>query len=224
MPKSKSFNSISRRILDQWLATSRESPTDAESIYRGILDDLSVRMRITQYFPSDGDPLDWRMKPIRHNGGITRVPGFRNLFIEGKIGEFRDREYVQTALIPSLSEAVRTQSFSIEVVKSKLIGFTVVYDRIMLPQRHSLRPEWVLSLTSARLLVSDAGGGQNDVFDDLIVQFLIEGLSAKEIAAQSDMSQRTIEHRIERMKERHGARNITHLVAMMVAANLVGKE
>lgn len=87
-----------------------------------------------------------------------------------------------------------------------------------------MRPEWVLSLTNARLLVAGASGGQNDVFDDLIIQLLTEGLSAKEIAAQADTSQRTIEHRIERMKERHGARNITHLVAMMVAANLAGQE
>jgi len=221
MSKKPSFNTLSRRVLETWLATNREMPAEASAIYRGVLDELSIRMRITQYVPGDGDPLDWWMKPVRHNGGITKIPGFGNLFIEGRIGDFRDRDYVQTALIPSLTEAVRTQSFSIEAVKARLIGFRIVYDRLMLPQRHPERPQWVLSFTNARLLVSEASGRQNDVFDDLIIQLLTEGHSAKEIAAQADMSQRTIEHRIERMKERHGARNITHLVAMMVAAHLV---
>jgi DNA-binding CsgD family transcriptional regulator len=223
MSKKPSFNVLSRRILETWLATKRETPADASSIYSSILDDLSIRNRITQYFPSDSDPLDWWMKPVRHNGGVTKIPGFGNLFIEGRIGEFRDREYVQSALLPSLSEAVRTQSFSIETVRSRLIGFRIIYDRLMLPQRHPEKPQWVLSITNARMLVSEAKGGGNDVFDDVIVQLLTEGLSAKEIAAQTEMSPRTVEHRIERMKERHGARNITQLVAMMVAAQLAGK-
>ena len=53
---------------------------------------------------------------------------------------------------------VATQSPSIEVVKAKLVGFGVVYDRIILPQRHPDRPEWVLSYTNGRLLISDTGG------------------------------------------------------------------
>jgi hypothetical protein len=224
MPRNNTFRTISRKMLDAWLMTSRDKPAAAEDVYRGVVGQMSVRMRITQFFPTDGDPLDWWMKPVHHNGPITRIPGFKSLFFEGKIGAFRDRDYIQSALIPTLTESVATQSPSIEVVKAKLVGFGVVYDRIILPQRHPDRPEWVLSYTNGRLLISDTGGRREDVVDDLVVQLLIEGLAVKEIAEQTNLSQRTIEHRIERMRDRHGARNVTQLVAMMVAANFLDTE
>lgn len=54
-------------------------------------------------------------------------------------------------------------------------------------------------------------------------QLLYEGLSAKEIAQQVEISHRTVEHRIERMKARIGARTISQLVALSIASGLTGK-
>ncbi|WP_440531380.1 hypothetical protein [Sinorhizobium fredii] len=34
------------------------------------------------------------------------------------------------------------------------------------------------------------------------------------------MSHRTVEHRLERMKQRYGARNVVHLVSMLIATHL----
>lgn len=219
MTHARLFNQITRQMLDAWVGFDSQRLMQVEEAYLPILDKLSMRMRLTQYSPTEANPLDWHMKPLRHNGGsITRMIGLKNLFIEGRIGEFRDRDYVQSALIPSLVDVVETQTFSIEVVKSKIIGINIVYDRLLLPQRHPERPEWVLSLTHARLMMQEADSGKNDFVDDVIVQLLAEGASAKEIAEQAGISKRTVEHRIERMKQRHGARNATHLVAMMLAA------
>ncbi|WP_245512320.1 helix-turn-helix domain-containing protein [Rhizobium leguminosarum] len=53
-----------------------------------------------------------------------------------------------------------------------------------------------------------------DEFDHSVLQLLYEGLSAKEIAQQVEISHRTVEHRIERMKARIGARTISQLVAL----------
>ncbi|MGN7713464.1 LuxR C-terminal-related transcriptional regulator [Agrobacterium radiobacter] len=58
-----------------------------------------------------------------------------------------------------------------------------------------------------------------DVADEAIVQLLIEGATAKEIAETLSVSARTVEHRIERLKTRYGARNTVHLIAMLVTAH-----
>ncbi|WP_390919876.1 LuxR C-terminal-related transcriptional regulator [Neorhizobium turbinariae] len=53
--------------------------------------------------------------------------------------------------------------------------------------------------------------------------FLIEGQTTKEIGDLLQLSPRTIEHRIDRLKTRFEARNLVHLVAKLVA-NQVGRK
>jgi hypothetical protein len=48
--------------------------------------------------------------------------------------------------------------------------------------------------------------------------------SAKEIAAVAGLSFRTIQHRIERMKSRFGARSIAHLVALSISTALTRED
>nr|WP_245472673.1 helix-turn-helix transcriptional regulator [Rhizobium leguminosarum] len=62
-----------------------------------------------------------------------------------------------------------------------------------------------------------------DEIDHAVLQLLYQGFSAKEIAQQVEISHRTVEHRIERMKARIGARTISQLVALSIASGLTGK-
>lgn len=61
---------------------------------------------------------------------------------------------------------------------------------------------------------------KSDLIDDSIIQLLIEGQTAKEIAGLLDLSPRTIEHRIDRLKTPLEARNLVHLVAKLVATQV----
>lgn len=51
------------------------------------------------------------------------------------------------------------------------------------------------------------------------VSYLASGYGAKEIARALNISPRTVEHRIEALKRRFGARNVTHLVAIVLLSD-----
>lgn len=51
------------------------------------------------------------------------------------------------------------------------------------------------------------------------VSYLASGYGAKEIARALNVSPRTVEHRIEALKRRLGARNVTHLVAIVLVSD-----
>ncbi|MBS1164578.1 MAG: Bacterial regulatory protein, luxR family [Proteobacteria bacterium] len=53
------------------------------------------------------------------------------------------------------------------------------------------------------------------------IAYLAAGYGAKEIARELNLSPRTVEHRIETLKRRLGARNVTHLIAMVLLAKPV---
>ena len=59
-----------------------------------------------------------------------------------------------------------------------------------------------------------------DIADEAIIQLLSEGETAKEIAMALDMSPRTVEHRLEKMKQKFGAKNIVHLVSMFLGKHV----
>lgn len=55
-------------------------------------------------------------------------------------------------------------------------------------------------------------GARFDDIDLSIVQLLREGLSAREIGHMIELSPRTVEHRIEKMKARAGTKSIVPLL------------
>ena len=194
MAKETSFSAVTRKMLDNWLQTDPEQPTSPDTVYRDILDMLSIKMRLTVFTVDGDDPKRWFMKAIRHSGFTSRILNINKIY---------------------------SQQPSMELVKTRLFGVNLGYDRILLPQRNARRPEWIISSSYAQFLLSPPQRHEKlDVGDEAIVQLLIEGATAKEIAVSLDVSHRTVEHRLERMKERYGARNTVHLVAMLIATHL----
>lgn len=53
------------------------------------------------------------------------------------------------------------------------------------------------------------------------ISHLAAGYGAKEVARALNISPRTVEHRIEALKRRFGARNVTHLVAITLVAGWI---
>ena len=221
MSSETPFAAVTRVMLDRWLATSADNPLEPAVVYSPVLDQLSIKMRMTVFRLNGDDPLQWEMKAIRQSGFTSRVLNINQLFADCRIGEFKDRRYMEEAVIPRLREVVRTQQPRMELVKTKLMGLSLGYDRILLPQKNTMGSEWIISSSCARFLLTRPRQEANlDVEDEAITQLLIEGATAKEIAATLGFSHRTVEHRLSRMKDRMGARNTVHLVAMLMAMHL----
>ncbi|UAX97655.1 helix-turn-helix transcriptional regulator [Ensifer adhaerens] len=221
MARETPFSAVTRKMLDNWLQTDPEQPTSPEIVYRDILEMLSIKMRLTVFTVEGNDPKRWFMKAIRHSGFTSRILNINKIFADSYIGEFKDQTYMEEAVIPRLLQVMASQQPSMELVKTRLFGINLGYDRILLPQRNIDRPQWIISSSYAQFLLSPPRRiEQMDVADEAIIQLLVEGATAKEIAVSLSISHRTVEHRLERMKERYGARNTVHLVAMLIATHL----
>lgn len=221
MPSATTFSAVTRILVDRWLATSADRAVEPEVVFTPILDQLSIKMRLTVFRLNGDDPLNWEMRAIKHSGFTSRVLNINQLFADCRIGDFKDRRYMEEAVVPRLQEVVRTQQPRIELVKTKLMGLSLGYDRILLPQKNNSGSQWIISSSYARFLLTRPRQEANlDVEDEAITQLLIEGATAKEIASALGFSHRTVEHRLSRMKDRMGARNTVHLVAMLMAMHL----
>ncbi|MCY0092985.1 helix-turn-helix transcriptional regulator [Hoeflea ulvae] len=221
MAKETPFHIVTRSMLDAWLQTSPDQAVTPELVYNDVMDRLSIKMRLTVISISGDDPLGWHMQPVRHSGFVSRILDINSIFAGGPLGEFNDQTYMRDAVIPRLQQVFQTQQPCMELVKTKLFGVSLGYDRILIPQRNTGRPEWIISSSCARFLLSPPRRQQRlDAADEAIVQLLIEGATAKEIAVMLTVSHRTVEHRLDRLKERFEARNTVHLVAMLIAAHL----
>ncbi|WP_291151506.1 helix-turn-helix transcriptional regulator [Ensifer sp. SSB1] len=221
MARETPFSAVTRKMLDNWLLTDPEQPTSPEIVYRDILEMLSIKMRLTVFTVEGNDPKRWFMKAVRHSGFTSRILNINKIFADAYIGEFKDQTYMEEAVIPRLLQVMASQQPSMELVKTRLFGINLGYDRILLPQRNTDRPQWIISSSYAQFLLSPPRRiEQMDVADEAIIQLLVEGATAKEIAVSLSISHRTVEHRLERMKERYGARNTVHLVAMLIATHL----
>lgn len=224
MPREAPFTAVSRKMLDAWIETDPACPVEPEKIYGSILSMLSIKMRLTVFRIEGDDPQNWKMTPIRHSGFTTSLFDVNKVFEDQRIGNFRDQAYMAEAVIPRLKQVIENQQPSIELVKTKLFGINLGYDRILIPQKSAGRAQWVISSSYARFLLDTPKNyGKFDVGDEAVVQLLLEGCTAKEIAAQLGLSHRTIEHRLEKLKERFGARNTVHLVVMLLG-NHVGHD
>ncbi|MQB34721.1 LuxR family transcriptional regulator [Agrobacterium rhizogenes] len=221
MAKETPFSALTRKMLDNWLQTDPTRPASPDMVYADILEMLSIKMRLTVFMIKGDDPKRWFMKAIRHSGFTSRILNINKIFADAYIGDFKDQAYMEEAVIPRLLQVLDSQQPSMELVKTRLFGVSLGYDRILLPQRNGGRPEWIISSSYAQFLLSPTKRQERlDVADEAIVQLLIEGATAKEIAVTLNVSHRTVEHRLERMKERYGARNTVHLVAMLMANHL----
>lgn len=222
MPKETSFISITQKMLDAWIKIDPEDEAAPNEVYRSAVDLLSIKMRLTVLHVDAADALDWRMVPVRHSGFTSSLFNINHTFREQKFREFKDQNYIADAVLPRLTQVIENQQPSIELVKTKLFGINLGYDRILIPQRTPGRPAWVISCTYGRFLLDTPKSyGNYDVEDEAVVQLLLEGCTAKEIAVQLGLSHRTVEHRLGRLKERFGARNTVHLVVMLLGGHVV---
>lgn len=221
MQKDTPFAVTSRQLLDAWLRTDAETAAQPGDVYRDALDGLTIKTRLTIFRITGDEPMAWHIRAVRDYGFVSSLLNFAKLLPDGPLGAIADRRYLERDVVPQIREVIRTGQPKIELVKAKFFGFNVGYDRVLLPQKAQGRPAWVISCTYARFLLGSlAHDGVPDIADEAIIQLLSEGETAKEIALALDMSPRTVEHRLEKMKQKFGAKNIVHLVSMFLGKHV----
>jgi DNA-binding CsgD family transcriptional regulator len=213
-----SFNSISHDLIDAWLRA--DSMDDPKSLYAGVMARLSIKMALSVVTTAQDDPYDWHFHRVKDFG-------FKSRLLDRMRGEFPDsalrdlnRSFVDDAIIPTYSRAVNSRRPTVDLVKTKLLGVRIGYERLILPQKCDGKPGWCISLAEGKFFIPPIQEAKTDITDEGIIQLLIEGHPAKEIAEFLNLSPRTIEHRIDRMKLRLEAKNLVHLVAKLVATQV----
>lgn len=214
------FNTLSQTLIDTWLSHDDPSP---EVLSRSAAGQLSVRARVSVIELTGDNAEDWVLLPLRQSRIIQRLIDLNSVFGAGRLGDIADQDFVRSAVLPQYRSVIESGQPSIDQVNARLLGLRVVYDRIILPQKTTGRPTWLLTCTWGRFMIRLPD--QVPVLDDTdqtICLLLIDGASAKEIAAELNLSSRTVEHRIERLKKQTGARNTTNLIALISAAGAQG--
>ena len=210
------FNAISQKMLDAWL---NNSDPKKEELYREVVNSLSVRMRLSTIDVSSNEQKDWYLQPIRHTKLSTPILDLNSLFKSGRLGEFKDQEYLRKSVFPQYNYIIDRKQPMIDSVETTLMGVRITYDRIILPEKSKERPSWLVVCTYGRFMASTPAQNLNlDNIDEAILLHVMAGESAKEIAVHMNLSPRTVEHRLERLRRQIGARSLPHLVAMLVTA------
>jgi DNA-binding CsgD family transcriptional regulator len=212
------FNSISHELIDSWLQSGEmDSP---EKICFNALTKLSIKMAISVVTTEAPDPYDWHFRRIKDFGfNSLMLNRIRRELPNSNLRDL-DRSFVDDAIIPALSRVVESRRPTIDLVKTRLMGVRIGYERLILPQKCSGKPSWCITLAEGRYFIPPLEPMKADMTDEGIIQLLIEGQTAKEIAVFLNLSPRTIEHRIDKMKLRLEAKNLVHLVAKLVATQL----
>lgn len=135
------------------------------------------------------------------------------------LGDYPDQAYMRSDVMPFYQDCKQSGEVSIMRMRSKIQDQVAVYDRIIMPSPSGTDLAWALSITQTKLLIPVSKvvltGREQDILD-----LLAQGYSSKEIATKIGLSPRTVEHRIEAIKTKLGARNVAHAVAIGVARHL----
>ena len=212
------FNALCHDLIDTWLQS--DTTDGPESLYAGILDRLTMKMALSVVRTTGSDPYDWQFQRIRDFG--FKSPLLKQIRAALPDAPLRnlDRRFIDEAILPAYGQVMASGRPSIDRVKTRLLGVRIGYERLILPQKAEGKPAWCVSLAEGRFFLPPLQELKSDLVDDSIIQLLIEGQTAKEIAGLLDLSPRTIEHRIDRLKTRLEARNLVHLVAKLVATQV----
>lgn len=217
-----SFNRISQELIDRWLQS--DETTAPEELYSAAVDRLNIKMALSVVTTVADNPYDWRFHRVKDFGFKSHVLNqMKQQFPEAALSEF-DRSFIDDAIIPAYSRVLAVGRPTLELVRTKLLGFRVGYERVILPQKGDGKPGWCISLVEGRFFISPMREAKTDITDDNIIQLLIEGQTTKEIAELMHLSPRTIEHRIDRLKDRFEAKNLVNLVAKLVATQVGRRE
>lgn len=217
MKTRASFKLISRLMTDAWIY-SPEGLRDAAGIYARILEKLRPNMILAVVDTRANDPDDFALDVISRYKVPTTMSAIRHLQVSQTLSEFPDQQHLRRIMIPAYLNAIENRRPLADRISARVLNMVSLYNRLILPQRNRAgRSEWCLVLIDVKFLLPTAPTTPLADVDLGILQMLAEGATIKEIAEASHRSERTIHHRVERLKARFGARNLAHLVGLSVS-------
>ncbi|MDH6268927.1 DNA-binding CsgD family transcriptional regulator [Rhizobium sp. SG_E_25_P2] len=202
--------------MDRWVEIHPSETNDPEGLLFGIDTHMTLKMRLFALTLEAHEPLEWSVEIVRGAGPFSSLLREADFPRNGPLRAFDDHVYLREYLVPSFEKSRNSRQPIIESSIAFLRGFRLSLDRIVMPQRSTGSPNWAVCLENVRSVRQPAPQVENlSVEESIISQMLREGLTAKEIAREMDVSHRTVEHRISQLKERYKARNVAHLTAIL---------
>lgn len=156
-------------------------------------------------------PHEWRVEFIQAYGIPTTLFDTRGLQQTRSLSGFAERASVEKHVIDVCKNAVAKGRPDFSKIEETIRDIRLVCRRLILPDP-SGSGRWCIVLVEVNSISHIGRPARFDDTDLSILQLLREGLSAREIGVAVDLSPRTIEHRIERMKSRTGVSAIVRLL------------
>lgn len=216
MTEVSGFDKYADVCTDIWNAFPEDDPAPFSQVYQRLSVHLGSHLAVGYFDVTAHETEEWVRHTLHPIPVLHDHECIESLFADGSLGDLQAWDLFQNYGIPRLSACIESGEPSQAFFKFKWHGYIVGLDSLYLPQRSKSAPEWIIFLSGLRFMLKEAPGLELEPVDASIIQFLIEGKTAKEIAIALAMNHRAIEYRITRMKEETGARNTIQLIAMMV--------
>jgi len=195
----------------EWGSLKTSSREDALGFLKRLEELCDSSMNLYAVDMRTDDPLQFQMDRVVENVNL-RGGGMR-------LCDYPDLTYMRNDVAPFYRECKHSGETSIMRMRSKIQDQVAVYDRIIMPVLPKGDNAWSISITKTRLLLPAPPAVLTSKEQD-VLDLLAHGFSAKEIALKMGLSYRTVEHRIDNLKTKLNARNVTHAVAIAVARHL----
>lgn len=213
---TEEFHEITSKCLRIWSEFRADNPAIVTDLYRHIRPELGPYMRMGFIDVRPDDHQEWHLHTIHEMENMSAMRSAELICADNSLKALPNQDYVNNYMMPRLEMVISTQEPSIAFVKSA-VGDTIIgFDSLYLPQKNLTKPEWVIFIANMRFALKEVELKKLDKTDAAIIQLLIEGETAKEIAITLKINHRTIEYRIARLKTMMGAKNTIQLVALLI--------
>lgn len=213
-----SFETIARSALDLWSAspaTADHTPRSDAERFLPLAGAKGVNLHCIDM--TQDDPRDFSLVSVLEQTSLRRQGVTR-------LCDYPDQSFIKQHVAAPFSAVRDSSQPVVETVQARMLDQYLVYDRLILPQKVSRgRSAWAVSLVIPRLVLPAVSLSKPLTRrDNDVLSLIIEGLTAKQIAARLGLSQRTVEHRTQHLKDKFGAATIPQMVAMAIGMKLAG--
>jgi len=206
-----SFADLARRLTDAWLSAST-GPGSPMAICRRVEDLLKINMVLVS-IRTAAMPSNWNVEFLSKYGIPTGAVDVERLQVSGLLGKSLDMGLLKSGLVEVCEKVMAGGRPLIGRIDHTIENATLAASGIILPDPTEERA-WCVILGEVHSITMVPRDTRFDDVDLSVLQLLREGKTAREIGSLLDLSPRTVEHRIERIKIRVGVTSVTALAAI----------
>jgi DNA-binding CsgD family transcriptional regulator len=199
--------------LRVWNETTSDSNLDRAKA--ALLQACDATTNLYHIDMDTNSPLAYRLEQV--NSGFDLR--WENSYL---LGDYPDRRYTEDISVPGYVAANTESRPNYAKIRAKIEmpqlnkSGEIIFERLILPYLAADEKRQSLALSRALLIIDDISVPQSMVLSARERQCLLQltkGQSAKRIANDLGIAQKTVEHCIERLKDKLGANNVAQAVA-----------